>query len=169
VLDVTVTNTQGKVVHKGKTDAKGGFVTPKLPAGDYVVQLQSRNPAIKTARYALRASAGKKRVDANAVSGKEFLGGGVGMKIAVADGLNITGAITDVNVAGGTGDTKVKIINGKRYVWMSSGGTGSNLGGRWVEEGTENSFNRNYITPDAFHRQRDGHGHIDQGVGGGRQ
>jgi hypothetical protein len=30
----------------------------------------------------------------------------------------------------------VKIINGKRHVWVP-GPIGSNIGGRWVEEGTE--------------------------------
>ena len=30
----------------------------------------------------------------------------------------------------------VKVINGKRYVWVP-GPIGSNMGGRWVEEGSE--------------------------------
>ncbi len=30
----------------------------------------------------------------------------------------------------------VKVINGKRHVWVP-GAIGSNMGGKWVEEGTE--------------------------------
>ena len=156
-MDVSVADAQGKIVHKGTTDAKGGFATGKLPAGEYTVLLRSKGNALKSGQYALQAAAGKKRVTANTVPAKEFLGGGVALKLKVADGLNIIGAVSDVNVAGGTGDAKVKVVNGVRYVWVSSAGLGSNLGGRWVEEGALDTFNRNTLKPDAFRTFRDGH------------
>lgn len=131
-LDVTVSDSGGKMAYKGKTTSAGSFATPTLPAGEYDVQLISRSAMNKT--YALVMASGKQKVVSEAVAGSKFSQGGVAMRIKVGQGLGITGQVTD-----GAGvknlNAKTRVMNGKNYVWMPPE-TGSNMGGRWVEEGS---------------------------------
>ena len=133
-LDVTVADPSGKLAYKGKTTGTGTFATPALPPGEYVVQLNGK-PS-KEGQYAVVVSSGKQKVVAASVEGSKFGSGGVAMKIKVGKGLNVTGQVSDATQVATSGNTKVKVMNGKRYFWFPGGGVGSNLGGRWVEEGT---------------------------------
>jgi hypothetical protein len=137
VMSVAVADQSGKVVFAGNTRADGSFSTGRLAPGNYVVLFNSSSPEVKAGQFALAIFAGKKRVTANDISGKQFVNGGVGMKIDVGNGLNITGSIANADLAGGKGDATVKIINGKKFVWVKGTVVGSNLGGRWVEAGSE--------------------------------
>ncbi|HMJ06821.1 MAG TPA: carboxypeptidase-like regulatory domain-containing protein [Chthoniobacterales bacterium] len=141
-IDVTVSNSSGKLVYKGKTGANGTFATGKLEPGEYVVQFNAKKSAVQGDRYALVVSAGKKKVSADAVAGDKFAKGGVAMKVEVGHGLNITGQVAagDAAVLASTGGAKVKVMNGKRYVWLAAE-TGSHMGGRWVEEGSAAASN----------------------------
>ena len=76
-LNVTVSDASGKAAFKGTTNAKGTFATAKLKPGNYVVQFNSKNGAVKGNHYAIVVSAGKKKVSANAVPGEKFAAGGV--------------------------------------------------------------------------------------------
>jgi hypothetical protein len=136
-IDVVVSDASGKVAFKGKTNADGTFSTPNLAPGNYVVQFNSKSSVLKGNQYALVVSAGKKKVAAGAVAGEKFAAGGVAMKVDVGTGLKITGQVASTAAA----DANVKIINGKRYVWVKGGETGSNIGGRWVEEGSRAASN----------------------------
>jgi hypothetical protein len=69
--------------------------------------------------------------------------------------MNIDGQVANANVTGGTGNAKVKIVNGRRYVWISHGGIGSNLGGRWEEEGVSDRLNTSSMSADAMRRVQD--------------
>ncbi len=131
-LDVTVSNASGKLAYKGKTTTAGSFATPTLPAGDYTVQINARNAV--NGSYALVIAAGKQKVVSDAVAGSKFSKGGVAMRIKVAPGLGITGQMTD-GAAASSLNAKVKIVNGKRMVWLPPE-TGSHMGGHWVEEGS---------------------------------
>ncbi len=136
MLSVTVSDATGLVAYKGRTNAAGVFATGKLQPGDYVVQFNSSDATSGT--YALALSAGKQKVTAEAVPGAKFAKGGVAMKVKVGPEMNITGQVWTGKagtVLANAGNTKVRIINGRRYVWLATQ-TGSNLGGRWVEEGT---------------------------------
>ena len=137
-LDVMVADASGKVAYKGKTTAAGSFSTSSLPAGDYVVQLTSRSPVNE--KFALVIAAGKQKVVSGAVAGSQFTKGGVAMRIKVAKSANITGQLSDGSAASEL-TSKVKVVNGKRFVWQGPE-TGSNIGGRWVEEGTVSSVIR---------------------------
>lgn len=140
-LDVTVSNSAGKLVYKGKTSGNGTFSTPVLDAGQYVIQFNSRG--IKPGNYSLVTSAGKKKMVAEAVPAQKFAAGGVAMRLDVDKGLNITGQVTTGKpgtLAATSGNVKVKMINGKRYIWVAAT-TGSNMGGRWVEEGSPEAQN----------------------------
>lgn len=144
-IDVTVADPAGKVAYKGKTAANGTFATGKLQPGNYVVQFNANNAAAKGGQYAIVVSAGKKKVSADAVAGDKFGKGGVAMKVDVDAGLNITGQVVPANVtAASSGNAKTKIVNGKKYVWIGPE-TGSNMGGRWVEEGQANRQDSNLI------------------------
>ena len=144
-VDVTVSDASGKVAFRGKTGANGTFSTPKLQPGNYVVQFNSSK--VK-GDHAIVVSAGKKKVTADAVAAEKFAKGGIAMRVDVGSGLNITGQVAEVGVAeAGAGNAKVKIINGKRYVWVGSE-MGSNLGGRWVEEGSATGLNTGRMRSD---------------------
>lgn len=137
-VDVTVADGSGKLMYKGKTGANGTFSTGKMGPGKYVVQFSGNN--LKGV-YAIVASAGQKKVSANAVAGEKLAKGGVAMKIDVGGATNITGQIAEANGEfTGPNGVKMKTMNGVRYVWVS-GGTGSNLGGHWVEEGSPEARN----------------------------
>lgn len=131
-LDVTVSDASGKLAFKGKTTAEGTFATPSLPPGDYAVQFNSRSAL--NGSYALVVASGKQKVVSDAVTGPKFSKGGVAMRIKVGKGLGITGVVTDGAGARNL-NAKVRILNGKRYVWLPPE-TGSHMGGRWVEEGS---------------------------------
>ncbi len=122
-LNVTVTNS-GKTSFKGQTDSKGVFATGKLAPGEYTVQFNSDNAALKGKQYVLVVSAGTKKVSADC-PGEKFARGGVAMKVEVGAGLNITG-----QVAPQTGPTSA---GGKKMVYITPA-LGSNMPGRWVPE-----------------------------------
>ena len=93
-LNVTVSDVSGKLAFKGATKNDGGFATEKLQPGNYVVQFNSNNAALKGGQYSIIIAAGQKKVVANSVAGDKFLGGGVAMKVQVAAGLNIIGQVS---------------------------------------------------------------------------
>lgn len=125
-LTVTVSDAGGKAAFKGTTDSSGSFATANLTSGNYVVQFNSSNAAMKGKNYALVVSAGRKKVVADRVAGAKFAGGGVAMRVEVGAGLNITG-----QVASDAGVFK----NGKTMVWIPPM-LGSNRPGHWAEKGS---------------------------------
>jgi len=141
-MDVTVSSANGKVAYKGTTNANGIFATGNLEAGNYVVEFHSKNAATKGSKFGIAVSAGKNSVSADAVAGEKIAANGVAMKVAVAAGTKITGqvasglaatkAVTNAST-GSQSNAKVKIINGKRYVWVMPQKS-SLEGGHWVEE-----------------------------------
>ena len=92
-MNVTVSDGAGKMAFKGATKVDGDFATAKLQPGNYVVQLTSKNAAVKGRQYSIVVAAGKKKIVANAVAGEKFLGAGVAMKVEVGADLNITGQV----------------------------------------------------------------------------
>jgi hypothetical protein len=124
-VNVTVSNS-GKASFKGVTDPKGTFATPKLGAGNYVVQFNSNSADLKGKKFAVVVSAGKKKVTAD-VAGEKFAGGGVAMKVDVAAGLNVTGQLAV--------ETGPVSKDGKKMVWIPKQ-LNSNMPGHWVEEGS---------------------------------
>lgn len=152
-MNVTVSDSGGKAAYKGATDAKGTFATPKLQAGNYVVQLNSKS-APKGATYAVVVSAGKKKVSASAVQAEKLAAGGVAMKIDVGAGLNITG-----QVAADDKNSAPIGHNGKPMVWIGKK-TGSNIAAHWAEsdsaEAKEAMTSGNMSRQDLQNRQSQG-------------
>jgi hypothetical protein len=93
-VNVVVSDATGKGAYKGATKSDGAFTTGKLPPGNYVVQFNSANSALKGGQYSIIIAAGKKKVVANSLAGEKFLGGGVAMKIDVGAGLGIVGHVS---------------------------------------------------------------------------
>ena len=60
-MNVTVSDAAGKLAFKGATKSDGGFATEKLQPGNYVVQLTSKNSALKSGQYSIIIAAGKKK------------------------------------------------------------------------------------------------------------
>lgn len=125
-LNVTVSDSGGKVAFKGATNAKGAFSTAKLKPGNYVVQFNSPGGGVKGI-YTIVVSAGTKKVAANGVVGGKFAKGGVALKVDVGNGLNIAGQVAEE-----MGPTSK---SGKKMVWVPPQ-AGSHFPGRWVEEGS---------------------------------
>ena len=126
-LTVIVSDSNGKAAFKGTTDKSGAFTTAKVKPGNYVVQLSSPSGAIK-GNYSIVVAAGVKKVSAGGVAGEKFAKGGVALKLEVGNLLNIVG-----QVASESDGALSK--NGKKMVWIPPM-LGSNMGGRWVEEGS---------------------------------
>src|SRR4051794_9191222 len=101
-VNVIVSDASGKAAFKGATKSDGVFATEKLQPGNYIVQFNSTNAALKGGQYSIIVAAGKKKVVANAIAGEKLLGAGVAMKVEVAAGLNIIGNVAAGPVASTT-------------------------------------------------------------------
>lgn len=123
-VKVTVFNSNGAVAFTGATDSNGSFATPSLAPGRYIVQFNSSN--LQDDSYAVVISAGTKKVVANAVSGQQFAGGGVAMRVSVGGGLNITGNVISATNADGSA---------KIMVWVPQM-LGTNMPAHWAEKGS---------------------------------
>ena len=147
-VEVTVkSKSGGKAVYKGMTDARGSFTTGALQPGTYNVEFRSTKAGdLKAPALSISLSAGK-GTQRQASAPAKHLQGGVAVQVEVPSTAAITGQVskgaaaqaqTDTQAPAGMQKVKanVKIINGKRHVWVPAP-LGSNLGGRWVEEGTE--------------------------------
>ena len=93
-VNVIVSDASGKGAFKGATKSDGAFTTGKLQPGNYVVQFNSTNAALKGGQYSIIVAAGQKKVIANSIAGDKFLAGGVAMKIQVGNGVNLIGHIS---------------------------------------------------------------------------
>ena len=131
-MNVTVFDATEKVVFKQALNANATFATGTLPAGNYVVQFNTRSAAVKGNHYLLVVSAGQKKVIADAVTGATLTGGGAAMKIQVGSGLQISGQVLNDEAITNAGGPKYRTVDGRRYVWVSRQ-LGTNLAGRWVD------------------------------------
>ncbi|MGI8821615.1 MAG: carboxypeptidase-like regulatory domain-containing protein [Chthoniobacterales bacterium] len=153
-VDVTVFNASGNVAFKGRTNADATFATGNLDPGNYVVQFNARNAAVKNNQFLIVLSAGKRKVIADGVPGKKLLAGGAAMKVNVGLGLNITGQIANDQSGAGEGVSRHRVIDGQRYVWIT-GELGSNLGGHWAEEGSPPRGNLTHLTTEDLRKKQD--------------
>jgi hypothetical protein len=142
-LDVTVKK-NGKAVYTGKTDTSGSFNTGSLEPGPYNIELRApRSMNLKGQKLAISVRAGKDAPRQSSADGAHLLAG-VAMSVEVAKTARLSGQVTqagrmvEAKTPEGMEKVKanVKVINGKRHVWVPAP-IGSNMGGRWVEEGTE--------------------------------
>jgi hypothetical protein len=152
-MNVSVADSSGKTAYKGATDSKGVFATPKLQAGNYVVQVRSSS-APKGSHYALVVSAGTKKMTASAIAAEKLAGGGVAVKIDVGAGLNITGQVAaEDNSSAPLGK------NGKPMVWIPKK-VGSNIAAHWAEsdsaEAKEAMTSGSYSTKNIQDKQNQG-------------
>ena len=130
----------GTAVFQGKTDARGNFATPQLNAGSYSVEFRSKQAAaMKGQDITIAINSGKGESSQSTAPAAKF-GSGVAMNFEVKKPAKLTGQVGAQ--AGAEAESKgpvvagsVKIINGKRFVWMPPE-MGSNMGGKWVPEGS---------------------------------
>jgi hypothetical protein len=146
-MEVTVLDASGKVEFKGATNADGTFATANLQPGHYVVQLNTKSAAAKRNQYLLVVSAGKKKVIATGIPGEIFMGSGGAVKVNIGPGLKITGQVADENLV--EGGLNYRVVGGQRFVWVTAE-LGSNVGGRWVEEGLAPSRNITQLKTDSI-------------------
>lgn len=146
VMDVKVTNSAGKVVYHGKTDAQGMFETKPVPPGRYNVKLNAATTA-KGGPLAVMIHAGTQETSAESIPASKFNGGGVAMKIEVNNATALTGQIapagskmalaTPAATASSRkkSNLKTKVVDGKTLVWIGGDDSmGSSFGGHWVPE-----------------------------------
>jgi hypothetical protein len=137
----------GTAVYKTKTDASGSFSTGSVEPGSYNLEFRApQSLKLHSQQLTISVTAGKDAPRQSNAQGK-YLQSGVAMVVDVSRASKLTGQVATSGVAkaessgpapAGTEKVKanVKMINGKRYVWVP-GPIGSNIGGKWVEEGTE--------------------------------
>ena len=144
-MDVTVREKAGgKVVSSAKTDSRGNFATPEVQPGSYTVEFRSKNAAaLAGTTLQISVSPAKGPATEATAPGARF-GGGVAVAVNVKRASALTGQVSSAaaQTLADTGETKgplrpgsVRIINGKRFVWMVNE-MGSNIGGKWVPEGS---------------------------------
>ena len=145
-LDVFVKK-DGQPIFRGKTDAAGSFASGNLEPGVYSVEFRApKSLSLRDQTVAISVSKGKGAPQQSTTDGKHMQGG-VAMNVELPKAGKLTGHITSKGgvVAERTGPVppgyekvkaNVKVINGKRHVWVPAP-IGSNMGGKWVEEGTE--------------------------------
>ena len=144
-IDITIKK-DGKAVSRARTDAAGKFATGNLEPGSYNVEFRGSNVADSKAQQLSISVAAGKQPPRQANASAKHLSGGVAIDVQVAKPSKLTGSISaagaavaeNTKVPAGYEKVKanVKVINGKRYVWVP-GPIGSNTGGKWVEEGSE--------------------------------
>jgi hypothetical protein len=153
-MEVTVFDASGHVAFNGPLSANASFATRNVPAGHYVVQLNTNSVAVKNNQYLLVVAAGRKKLIASAVPGEKFITGGVAMKVEVGSRLQITGQIANEQATADQGVSKYRVINGRRYVWVTTE-LGSNRGGHWAEEGSSSMGNVIVWTADELRKRMD--------------
>jgi hypothetical protein len=148
-LEVTVFDAGGKVGFKGATNADGTFATANLRPGHYVVQFNTKSASAKGNQYLVVVSAGKKKLVATGVSGETFMGSGAAMRVNVESGLKVTGQVANEQITGSEGGVNYRVVGGQRFVWVTAE-LGSNVNGRWVEEGLAPSRNITLFSKDVI-------------------
>lgn len=132
----------GTSVFQGKTDPRGNFATPQLDAGSYSVEFRSKQAAaMKGEEITIAINSGKGESSQSMAPADKFASG-VAMNFEVKKPTKLTGQVgadagaeAASNAKGPVVAGSVKVINGKRFVWMPPE-LGSNMGGKWVPEGS---------------------------------
>ena len=146
---VTVTvkhKDSGKTVYRAPTDAAGKFATANLQPGSYNVEFQSaKGSGFEGKQLSISLSGGKGAPRKAYPAVGKHLRSGVAVSINLPSISTLAGEVlvTGNEVPEGAAPAgmekvraNVKVINGKRYVWVQAP-IGSNMGGKWVEAGTE--------------------------------
>jgi hypothetical protein len=132
----------GTLAYQGNTDSRGMFATPNLAAGKYTVEFRSKGTMKGNASITIGGA--KEPMNAS-VPGAKFAGGGVAMRVQLGKAGKLNGQVAPEGAAPQAKmesvKANVKVIKGKRHVWVP-GPIGSNIAGRWVEEGTEGAVLR---------------------------
>lgn len=117
----------GKVVYHGQTGANGKFATKSLAPGSYVFEFASKDGS--GFQVALAGAKNARQVKAKGAS--------LAFAVEVGSASAVSGQITPLKgtavVANAKSNANVKVINGRRYVYVR-GETGSHIGGKWIPE-----------------------------------
>jgi carboxypeptidase family protein len=126
-VSVTVKQ-KGKVVKQAQSDSDGNFVIGTLPRGDYSLEFRARrSDSFKQQTFSIGVDGIKQSGSQGGISGDSLIGG-VAVNVEVASGSTVRGQIA--------------IGQMKKLVWIPPM-LGSNLPGRWAEEGSaEEIFSR---------------------------
>lgn len=173
-VQVTVkSKTGGKAMYKGVTDQSGNFATNALQPGTYSVEFRGSQFGGKQLSISLSAAKGATR---QAAADGNHLKGGVAIEVEVPAASKLTGTVSvggkaasqaNAPVPAGMEKVKanVKVINGKRYVWVPAP-IGSNMGGKWALEGSDeaalSTSNRKGGDSEVVRRVQDQAGNVGQ-------
>ena len=80
------------------------------------------------------------------------MGPGAAVKVNVGPGLKITGQVADEQIM--AGGSNYRVVGGQRFVWVTAD-LGSNIGGRWVEEGLAPARNITRLKADSVEKIQD--------------
>jgi hypothetical protein len=138
----------GKVVAQTKSDASGAFVIGMVPPGAYSIELRTKDVP-RLPAFTLKI-AGVKSGDTEKGILTRYLMGGAAFDIDAVSGTPLRGIITPGSK------------NAKTMIWLPQP-TGSNLPGRWVEQGSAQAVsfrNTGYYSREAVEKIQE---HMSQG------
>lgn len=139
-------STKGKILKHVTTDSTGRFNLGTFPASVYIMEFRAKKTAgIENQRFAIRVDGIKSKGRQDGIEAK-YLMGGFGIDVETAPGMPVAGQITTGSLA-----------RTKKMIWLPRE-IGSNLPGRWVEEGSSQAVARNnagYFTIDSMRKMQD--------------
>ena len=154
-VQVEVRDNVGRLIHRETVPPNGVFQTDKLDGGTYTVYFKASGRGLKGAQYALFLASGRNKVTEDALAGERLAAPGVAMNILVPRTAHIVGQVANGRTAGREARVyKVRIVNGRRYIWAPPS-IGTNIAGRWVEEGSAEGYNILHAGPEWLQRIQD--------------
>ena len=137
-----------KVVKQVKTDTGGNFAVGSLPEGPYTLEFRAadKSSAMQNQQFSIAVDGIKSVERRSGISGRSLVGG-VALNVTVKRGGNVTGQV----------DIGEKAAQKKKKVWIPPM-LGSNMPGRWVEEGSPEHHaakGRGAVGRDAIQKMQD--------------
>ena len=133
----------GKVVKQSKSDLSGAFMIGTVPAGSYTLELRTKNVP-RLPAFTIKI-AGTKSGDSEKAVLTRYLMGGAAFDIDTVSGTPLRGMITPGSK------------NAKKMIWLPQA-IGSNLPGRWVEQGSAQAVafsNTGHYTTEALRKMQE--------------
>jgi hypothetical protein len=150
-VEISLRRSGGKIVKQVKTDANGVFTVGTVPAGSYSLEFRAKSAReIENQSFVIKIAGTKSRGGDKSLLGRHFVGG-ASFDIETLPRTELRGAIAPGSLR-----------NARKMIWLPQE-MGSNLPGRWVEEGSAQAvarYNWGHYTLEAIKKMQD---HVDLG------
>ena len=147
IVEVTLRRAGGKIVRQVKTDTNGAFVLGTVPAaGLYALEFRAKSAAeVRNKSFVIKIAGTQSRNGEKGLPGRYFEAG-ASFEVAAVPGIPLKGVVFPS-----------AIRNAKKMIWLPRE-IGTNLPGRWVEEGSAQAvagYNWGHYSIDAVRKMQD--------------